>query len=301
MEIKNFAELIDKVKGMPEMKRMVIAAAGEEHTLQAAFHARKEGICRPILVGDAAKIREILKELNEEVPEEDIYDAADPEAAAAKAVELVREGKGDFLMKGYLDTKVILKAVVNKETGLGQGRLMSHFTMFEVPGYHKIIVAVDGGMVTYPDLKMKKEIILNTVDVLHAYGYENPKVGVLACVEKVNPKMPETVDADELAKMNAAGEIPGCIVEGPISYDCAMSKEIADFKGYESKIAGDVDVLIVPNIHAGNILGKVYTVTCGAKMAGFIVGAKCPIVLTSRGSSAEEKYMSIVVSAAATK
>ncbi len=301
MEIKNFAELIGKVKGMPEMKRMVIAAAGEEHTLEAALHARKEGICRPILVGDAAKIRDILKELKEEVPEEDIYDAPEPEAAAAKAVELVREGKGDFLMKGYLDTKVILKAVVNKETGLGQGRLMSHFTMFEVPGYHKIIVAVDGGMVTYPDLQMKKEIILNTIDVLHAYGYENPKVGVLACVEKVNPKMPETLDADELAKMNAAGEIPGCIVEGPISYDCAMSKEIADFKGYESKIAGDVDVLIVPNIHAGNILGKVYTVTCGAKMAGFIVGAKCPIVLTSRGSSAEEKYMSIVVSAAATK
>ncbi|MBR0435100.1 MAG: bifunctional enoyl-CoA hydratase/phosphate acetyltransferase [Lachnospiraceae bacterium] len=301
MVIKNFAELIDKVKGMPEMKRMVIAAAGEEHTLQAAFHARREGICKPILVGDAAKIREILKELNEEVPEEDIYDAPDPEAAAAKAVELVREGKGDFLMKGYLDTKVILKAVVNKETGLGQGRLMSHFTMFEVPGYHKIIVAVDGGMVTYPDLQMKKEIILNTIDVLHAYGYENPKVGVLACVEKVNPKMPETLDADELAKMNTAGEIPGCIVEGPISYDCAMSKEIADFKGYESRIAGDVDVLIVPNIHAGNILGKVYTVTCNAKMAGFIVGAKCPIVLTSRGSSAEEKYMSIVVSAAATK
>jgi phosphate butyryltransferase len=301
MVIKNFAELIDKVKGMPEMKRMVIAAAGEEHTLQAAFHARREGICRPILVGDAAKIREILKELNEEVPEEDIYDAPDPEAAAAKAVELVREGKGDFLMKGYLDTKVILKAVVNKETGLGQGRLMSHFTMFEVPGYHKIIVAVDGGMVTYPDLQMKKEIILNTIDVLHAYGYDNPKVGVLACVEKVNPKMPETLDADELAKMNKSGEISGCIVEGPISYDCAMSKEIADFKGYESQIAGDVDVLIVPNIHAGNILGKVYTVTCNAKMAGFIVGAKCPIVLTSRGSSAEEKYMSIVVSAAATK
>jgi phosphate butyryltransferase len=154
-------------------------------------------------------------------------------------------------------------------------------------------------MVTYPDLEQKKAIIENTVDVLHAYGYENPKVGVLACVEKVNPKMPETLDADELAKMNQRGEISGCIVEGPISYDCAMSKEIADFKGYESKIAGDVDVLIVPNIHAGNILGKVYTVTCKAKMAGFIVGAKCPIVLTSRGSSAEEKYDSIVVSAAA--
>lgn len=299
MEIKNFAQLMEQVKGFPETKRMVIAAAGEEHTLEAALHARKEGIVRPILVGDKAKIDEILKKMGEEVPEEDIYDVADPQEAAEKAVALVREGKGDFLMKGYLDTKVILKAVVNKEHGLGKGGVMSHFTMFEVPNYHKIVVAVDGGMVTYPDLEQKKAIIENTVDVLHAYGYENPKVGVLACVEKVNPKMPETLDADELAKMNQRGEITGCIVEGPISYDCAMSKEIADFKGYESKIAGDVDVLIVPNIHAGNILGKVYTVTCKAKMAGFIVGAKCPIVLTSRGSSAEEKYDSIVVSAAA--
>ncbi len=301
MEIKNFAELISKVKGSGSVKRMVIAAAGEEHTIDAALHAMNEGIVRPIFVGDAAKIKEILSEKNANIPDGDIYDAPEPEAAAAKAVELVRNGEGDFLMKGYLDTKVILKAVVNKETGLGTGRLMSHFTMFEVPGYHKILVAVDGGMVTYPDLQMKKEIILNTIDVLHAYGYENPKVGVLACVEKVNPKMPETVDADELKKMNESGEIPGCIVEGPISYDCAMSKEIADFKGYESKIAGNVDVLIVPNIHAGNILGKVYTVTCKGNMAGFIVGAKCPIVLTSRGSSAEEKYMSIVVSAAAVK
>ena len=299
MEIRNFAQLMEQVKGFPETKRMVIAAAGEEHTLEAALHARKEGIVRPILVGDKAKIDEILKNMGEEVPEEDIYDVADPQEAAEKAVALVREGKGDFLMKGYLDTKVILKAVVNKEHGLGKGGVMSHFTMFEVPNYHKIVVAVDGGMVTYPDLEQKKAIIENTVDVLHAYGYENPKVGVLACVEKVNPKMPETLDADELAKMNQRGEISGCIVEGPISYDCAMSKEIADFKGYESKIAGDVDVLIVPNIHAGNILGKVYTVTCKAKMAGFIVGAKCPIVLTSRGSSAEEKYDSIVVSAAA--
>lgn len=299
MEVKNFAQLMEQVKGFPETKRMVIAAAGEEHTLEAALHARKEGIVRPILVGDKAKIVEILGKLGETVPEEDIYDVADPQEAAEKAVALIREGKGDFLMKGYLDTKVILKAVVNKEHGLGKGGVMSHFTMFEVPNYHKIVVAVDGGMVTYPDLEQKKAIIENTVDVLHAYGYENPKVGVLACVEKVNPKMPETLDADELAKMNQRGEITGCIVEGPISYDCAMSKEIADFKGYESKIAGDVDVLIVPNIHAGNILGKVYTVTCKAKMAGFIVGAKCPIVLTSRGSSAEEKYDSIVVSAAA--
>lgn len=301
MEIRNFQEIIDKVKGSPSKKRMVIAAAGEEHTLQAALHARKEGIVRPILVGDKTEIDRILNKLGESVPDEDIYDVSDIKEAAEKAVELVREGKGDFLMKGFLDTAVILKAVVNKEHGLGKGGVMSHFTMFEVPNYHKILVAVDGGMVTYPTLEQKKAIIENTVGVLRSYGYEEPKVGVLTCVEKVNPKMPETIEADELEKMNKDGELSGCIVAGPISYDCAMDKEVAKTKKYESSVAGDVDILVAPNIHAGNIMGKMLTITCQAKMAGFIVGAKCPIVLTSRGSSAEEKYLSIVMSAAAVK
>lgn len=301
MEIRNFQEIIDKVKGSPSKKRMVIAAAGEEHTLQAALHARKEGIVRPILVGDKTEIDRILNKLGESVPGEDIYDVSDIKEAAEKAVELVREGKGDFLMKGFLDTAVILKAVVNKEHGLGKGGVMSHFTMFEVPNYHKILVAVDGGMVTYPTLEQKKAIIENTVGVLRSYGYEEPKVGVLTCVEKVNPKMPETIEADELEKMNKDGELSGCIVAGPISYDCAMDKEVAKTKKYESSVAGDVDILVAPNIHAGNIMGKMLTITCQAKMAGFIVGAKCPIVLTSRGSSAEEKYLSIVMSAAAVK
>ncbi len=299
MVVKNFDELISKVKGYPEAKRMVVAAAGEEHTLEAALHARKEGIVTPVLVGDKAKIMEILEKLGETVPEEDIYDVPDVVEAAEKSVALVREGKGDFLMKGYLDTSVLLKAVVNKETGLGKGGVMSHFTMFEIPGAEKILVAVDGGMVTYPTLEQKKAIIENTVGVLHAFGYENPKVGVLACVEKINPKMPETVEADALKQMNLNGELTGCVVEGPISYDCAMSKEVAELKGFKSEVAGDADVLVAPNIHAGNIMGKMLTITVKARMAGFIVGAKCPIVLTSRGSSADEKYMSIVVSAAA--
>lgn len=299
MVVKNFDELISKVKGYPAAKRMVVAAAGEEHTLEAALHARKEGIVTPVLVGDKAKIMEILEKLGETVPEEDIYDVPDVVDAAEKSVALVREGKGDFLMKGYLDTSVLLKAVVNKENGLGKGGVMSHFTMFEVPGAEKILVAVDGGMVTYPTLEQKKAIIENTVGVLHAFGYENPKVGVLACVEKINPKMPETVEADALKQMNLNGELTGCVVEGPISYDCAMSKEVAELKGFKSEVAGDADVLVAPNIHAGNIMGKMLTITVGARMAGFIVGAKCPIVLTSRGSSADEKYMSIVVSAAA--
>lgn len=299
MVYKNFEELIEKVKACPERKRMAVAQAGEEHTLQAVLNARKEGIITPILVGKKEDIYRILETLGETVPDEDIYEAADDTEAAEKAVALVREGKADFLMKGYLDTKVILKAVVNKEHGIGTGRLMSHFTMFDVPTYHKILVPVDGGMVTYPTLEEKRDIIENTVDAMRAMGYDCPKVGVLACVEKVNPKMPETIEAAELARWNQEGEIQNCIVEGPISYDCAVDKEIAELKGYKSEIAGDVDILVAPNIHAGNIMGKMLACTCNARMAGFVVGAKCPVVLTSRGSSAEEKFLSIVVSAAA--
>ena len=299
MVFTSFEQLVEKVKGFPEAKRMAVAAANDDHTIEAVLHARKEGIVDPILVGDKAVITQILADLGEEVAEENIYDVPDIVEAAEYAVKLVREGKADFLMKGKMDTSVILKAVVNKEHGLGQGRTMSHFTMFDVPTYHKILVPVDGGMVTYPTLEQKKDIINNTVETLIRMGYDCPKVGVLACVEKVNPKMPETVEGNELKEMNKRGEIANCIVEGPISYDCAVSKEIADFKGFESPCAGDCDVLVAPNIHAGNIMGKMLACTCNARMAGFIVGAKCPIVMTSRGSSAEEKYLSIVVSAAA--
>ena len=299
MVFTTFDELIAAAKSKPTTSRMAVAAAGDPHTIEAVLMARAEGIAEPVLVGDKAAIMEALAEFNATVPEEDIYDVPDLAESARVAVSLVVEGKADFLMKGKLDTGILLKAVVNKECGLGQGRTMSHFTMFQVPGYHKLMVPVDGGMVTYPTLEQKKDIILNTVDTLRAMGYDQPKVGVLACVEKLNPKMPETVEADALKQMNLNGEIPGCIVEGPISYDCAMSKEVAEFKGFNSPCAGDCDVLVAPNIHAGNIMGKMLTITCGAKMAGFIVGAKCPIVMTSRGSSPEEKYLSIVIATVA--
>ncbi len=301
MVFKTFDELIASQKGHPSMARMAVAAAGDEHTIEAALRARKEGMAHPILVGDKAAIDAALAHLGESVPAGDIFDVPDLAESARYAVGLVREGKADFLMKGKLDTSILLKAVVNKENGLGTGRIMSHFSAFEVPSYHKLLVPVDGGMMTYPTLEQKRDIIINTVGALHKIGYDCPKVGVLACVEKLNPKMPETVEGDALKQMNQRGEIEGCIVEGPISYDCAVSKEIADFKGFQSPCAGDCDVLVAPNIHAGNIMGKMLTVTCGAKMAGFIVGAKCPIVMTSRGSSPEEKYLSIVISAAAAR
>ncbi len=299
MTLKNFDELIARVKVAPNRKRMAVEAAGEAHTLQAVLHAKNEGIVDPVLVGDGDEIARILEKLGEKLPDEDIVSAANVQDAAEKSVALIREGRADFLMKGFLDTGVILKAVVNKEKGLGKGGVMSHFTIFEIPTYHKLLVPVDGGMVTYPTLQEKQAIIENSVGALRAMGYECPKVGVLACVEKVNPKMPETLDAAELARRNSGGEIANCIVDGPVSYDCAVDAEIAAMKGYKSKIGGDVDILLAPNIHAGNIMGKMLLCTCKARMAGFVIGASCPVVLTSRGSSAEEKYLSIVVSAAA--
>lgn len=297
MEYRTFVELIHTVKNKPQKARLAVAAAGEEHTIEAVLHARDEGIILPVLVGDKAEILTILEKIGKEIPTEDIYDVPDPAESARAAVNLVRRGEADFLMKGQMETAVLLKAVVDREQGLSRGGIMSHFTVFEVPTYHKLLAPVDGGMVTYPDLQQKKCIIENTVETFHAIGYECPKVGVLACIEKVNPKMPETVDGNALKEMNRRGEISGCIVEGPISYDCAISREIAELKDFHSPCAGDCDILLAPNIHAGNIMGKMLTVTCGAKLAGFVVGAKCPVVMTSRGSSAEEKYLSIVISA----
>ena len=297
MGYTSFDEILRSAKKLPSRSVMAVAAAADPHSLEAALAARKAGIADPLPVGNRDEIRRCLDALGEDLPDESIIDAADPAQAAAKAVALVREGRASFLLKGSLDTSALLRAVVDRDNGLSRGRLMSHFTIFEIPGYHKLLAPVDGGMVTYPTLEQKKQIIENTVEVFRSLGCECPKVGVLACVEKVNPKMPETVEADALKQMNLRGEIRDCIVEGPISYDCAVSKEIADYKGFESPCAGDCDILLAPNIHAGNIMGKMLTVTCGAKMAGFIVGAACPIAMTSRGSSAEEKFDSIVLAA----
>lgn len=300
MILKKFDQLVEKVKGFSEPKRVIVAAAGDMHTLEAVVHAQKEGIIKPVLTGDKGTIQEILQKLNVEISENNIYDVPDVDEAAKKAVELVHQGAGDFIMKGKLETAQLLKPVVNKETGLGTGRVMSHFVLNELPHYHKLLVTSDGGMMTYPTLEQKKQIIQNAVETLHILGYENPKVAAVAAVEKVNPKMPETIEAAALAQMNKAGEIKGCVIAGPISLDIALDKEAAQIKGYESPVAGDADMILVPNIQVGNVLGKSIVTIAGGKMAGFIVGSKVPIVLTSRGSSAEEKFLSLVLAAAAT-
>lgn len=301
MVFSNFKELIEKIQSAESKKRVVVVVAQDEHTLQAVFKAKKDGIVEPILIGNKVKIKEILQHLNESIDDDAIINVEDDEMAAIKAVELIHENKADFIMKGKIQTADLLRAVVNKEKGLRTGSVMSHIAIHEIPTYHKLLAVTDGGMMMYPNLEEKKQIIENAVNTFIAMGYVNPKVAVLAAVENVNPKMPETVDADMLKKMNQRGEIENCIIEGPISYDLAMSVESAKIKGFDSPITEDADILIVPNITAGNILGKSLVYSAGAKMAGIIVGAKVPIVLTSRGASAQEKYLSLVLSSSAVK
>jgi phosphate butyryltransferase len=301
MVFKNFKELIEKVQNAESKKRVVVVAAQDEHTLEAVFQAKKDNIVEPILIGDKTKIKEVLQRINECLDEDFIIDVEDDSAAAVKAVELINENKADFIMKGKIQTADLLRAVVNKEKGLRTGNVMSHIAIHEIPTYHKLLAVTDGGMMMYPEVDEKKQIIENAVNIFLAMGYDKPKVAVLAAVENVNPKMPETVDADKLKVMNQNGEIKSCIVEGPISYDLTMSRESAEIKGFSSSVTGDADILVVPNITAGNILGKSLIYSAGAKMAGFIIGAKVPIVLTSRGATTEEKYLSLVLSASASK
>ena len=301
MELKNFRELIEKVQKSESMKRVAVAAAQDEHTLEAVFRAAKDKLVEPVLVGNKEKIEEILRKLDVEYDMTSIINTGSDKEAAEKTVELINEGRADFIMKGKLQTADLLRAVVDKEKGLRTGRVMSHVAILEIPAYHKLIAVTDGGMMMYPDLGEKKQILENAVDVFLAMGYECPKVAVLAAVETVNPKMPEAVDADALKKMNESGEIKDCLVEGPISVDLTFSRESAEIKGYTSPVTGRADILLVSDITTGNILSKALIEMTDATMAGMIVGAKVPVVLTSRGASSEEKYLSIVLSASAVK
>lgn len=297
MAYNNFNQIIDKIQSESLTKRLVVAAAHDEHTLEAVFQARRDRIVEPLLIGDADKIRAIVRALGDVIDDDCVINAKDDAEAAFLAVQAIRDNRADILMKGKLDTSVILKAVVNKVHGLGKGGIMSMLVFHEMPSYPKLLAVTDGGMCLYPSLEDKKQIITNAVDRMVSMGYDTPKVAVLAAVEKVNPKMPETVDADQLKQMNISGEIKNCIIEGPISYDLVMSRESADIKGFDSPVVGDADLLVVPNITTGNVLGKCLQYSAGAKMAGMIVGAQVPIVLTSRGASSEEKYLSLVLSA----
>jgi len=301
MEYKNFDEVVKKAQSMPT-RRGIVAGAEDEHVLEAVFEAKSKGIAFPVLAGDEGIISSTVKLLGHDLDECEVVAVPGGESPALRAVKIIASGGADFLIKGKLDTKDLLKPVVDRKNGLHLDRqnekgLMSHLAFFQVPGERKLISVTDGGMVLYPDLDTKKGIITNAVETLGKMGYENPKVAVLCAVEKFNEKMQDTVDARDLAEANRRGEISGCMVEGPISYDVAMRADIAELKSYDSTNCGNFDVLVVPDITAGNLLGKSLIINAHAKMAGIIVGAKMPVVVTSRGASSEEKFNSIALCA----
>lgn len=292
--IKNFDELLEvAVKKGP--KRISVACAQDDDVLKAIKIAYDKGIVNGYLVGDEVEIRKIAAEINLDLNGFEIINILDLAEASLKAVELVSTGKADLVMKGLVDTSIILKAVLNKEIGLRTGNALSHVAIFDVPTYHKILLVTDAAMNIAPDLQTKKQIIENTLFVTRALEIELPNVGIIAAKEKVTESMIATVDAGELVKMNKEGLITGCKVGGPFALDNAVSKEAAEIKGIKDPMAGDVDVLLCPTIEAGNVLYKALNFLASAKSAGIIVGAKAPIVLTSRADSDDSKLNSIAL------
>ncbi len=294
MALKNFDELIEKVKS-GKKRTVALVEAHDEHALEAVLHAAD--IVDAVLVGNREKISAALAELGHDASEFKIEEVPEGTHPSVFAASLIHAGKADFLMKGKIMTGDLLKGVLSPEADLRAGGLMSHVMMVEVPGYHKLLCVTDGGMCTYPDLEKKKHIVENAVRFFHGLGYEKPNVAALCAIETVNPKMQDTVDAAALKAMSLSGELPNCYVEGPISYDLAMVPELSEVKGYECPCVGEFDILFVPEIVVGNVLGKCLVYTCGGRMAGIVQGCKVPIVLTSRGSSAEEKYYALALGA----
>lgn len=292
--IKNFDELLDVVKDRPKMK-LSVAAAQDEEVLIAVDSARKLGIIDAVLVGDKEKIEAIAKAASIDITKYEIVDEKDLKQAARKAVSLVSEGKADYLMKGLIGTADLLRAVLDKEIGLRTKSLLSHVMVYSVPAYHKLLFLTDGGMVTYPDLNQKIQLVNNAVKVAAALGVDPIHVAPLCAVEVINPDMQATLDAAALSKMNQRGQIKGCIIDGPLALDNAISKEAAEHKGIKSPVSGEADILLVPNIEAGNLMGKSMTYFGHAKSAGVIMGAKCPIVLVSRADTHESKLYSIAL------
>lgn len=296
---KNFSDLLSRVSACKK-KTLSVAVAQDKAVLEAVKAAKERGIADAILVGDEAKIREIAAELGMDMNEYTVINETDTVAASLKAVQLVHDGKADMYMKGLLDTKTFLKSVLDKEVGLRTGKPLSHVCVFEIPGIDRLLFLTDVAFMPYPTLEDKVNIINYTVEIANACGVEMPKVAPLAAVEVVNPKMPVTVEAAELTKMNEEGKITGCIVDGPLSLDIALYKEAAEEKGaLGRKVAGDADILLFPDIHAGNLVYKTIVHMIDCKNGNILTGTKAPVILTSRSDTCEVKVNSIALAALA--
>jgi len=294
---KNFAELLSYVK-QNRKGTAIIAGAQIESAIEAGVMAKKEGLCESILVGDKP---EIIRLIQQKAPDlvnafEIIDTGSDLRKAAKTAVALAKEEKGDLILKGKMESSVILKAALDKEKGLKVSEVISDVFVYEHPEGLKI--QTDGGINILPELNEKIAIVKNAVQVAHSLGNPKPKVAMICAIETVNPKMPATIDAALIAKMNERGQIPGCIIEGPLAFDNAVDKEAARIKGLTSEVAGAADILVFPNIETGNVHGKMLTYYCHYKIAHVTIGTKVPILIPSRADSGETKMLCMALALA---
>lgn len=294
--IKNFQEILEKVKKQ-NIKKVSVAVAQDKHLLEAIKEAHIQGIVEAILIGDKNEIEVVALEIGIDLREFELIDEPDKTKAALKAVELVRVGRADMVMKGLIDTKTFLRAILDREVGLRTGKLMSHIAVFEVSTIDRLIFITDAAFNMYPELKDKIDIVKNAVTVAQAVGIEKPKVAAICAVEVVNENMKATVDAAILSKMNDRGQIKDCTIDGPLALDNALSEEAASHKGIVSDVAGKADILLMPNIESGNIMYKTLTYTSDCKNGGLLVGTSSPVILTSRSDSKESKIYSIALAA----
>lgn len=296
--IHKLSELIDRAKSKPKRK-IAVAAAEDEPVLKSIMSAMKEGIVTPILIGNKAEIENIALSIDFDLSDvQIIHNDKGANESARIAVSMVKSGEVDILMKGFVSTGALLKAVLDKDNGLRKGKILSHVAFFESPHYHKLLCVTDVAMNMEPDFDTKIHILNNAVEACHNIGIEIPKVAVVAAVEVVNPKMEATVHAAMMKTMSDRKQFTGCIVDGPLALDNAVNKEAAHHKGIVSEVAGDCDVILVPNLEAGNMFYKALNFMGGATVAAVIMGASVPIVLTSRSDSGLSKMYSIALAAA---
>jgi phosphate butyryltransferase len=296
MELKTLDTFIEIARQKPK-KTIAVAAAEDEPVLLAVKDAIGKDIADVILVGNKSKVESIAEKIGFNIKSSDIINETNPAHAARVCVELIRNNQAHIIMKGLLTTPDYLKAILDKEKGLRSGNLLSHIGFFETQNYPKLIAVTDAAQNIAPDLQEKADIINNSVDLFHRLGVKQPKIAILAAIEGVNPKMQATIDAAALTVMCRRGQLKGCIIDGPLAFDNAISAEAAEHKGIKSEVSGDADLLVAPDIESANILYKSMTFIGGATVAALILGATVPVILTSRSDSERSKLMSIAVAA----
>ena len=301
MSYATFEQLESQVFKKAKKRRVAVVEAADAHVLEAVRHAVEVGLVEPLLFGKRAEVEAKLAAMDLDITAWEIVDSPEPAISALQAGIAVKEGRADFILKGLIATGQLLKGLFKEETGFRTGRLISHMNIVQLRTYPKLLALCDAAINIAPTLEQKKDILQNAVDALTRMGITQPKVAVLASAETVNEKMPESVDAAALKRMNEQGEITGCLVEGPISYDLAVCKESAQTKGYDSPVAGDADLLVCPNIVTANVLIKCLRHSAEALTAGIVIGGRVPVVLNSRAASAEDKYRTMILAASATE